>query len=73
MKPINYTKMSDQQLKQYLIEHKNDKEAFYAYLDRKQQQPKQVIIGIDELDSLTSEQQIELITQRIQEKFNVSS
>ncbi len=52
------------------------KEAFYAYLDRKQQQPKQVIISTDELNSLTSEQQIdeqqiELITQRLQEKFNL--
>ena len=41
MKPVNYTNMNDQELKQYLLEHKDNKEAFYAYLDRKQQQPKQ--------------------------------
>ncbi len=69
MKPINYATMSNQELRQYLLEHKDDKEAFYAYLDRKQQSPQQVIIGIDELDTLTPDQQIELITQRLQEKF----
>lgn len=71
MTSVNYTEMSDQELKRYLIDNKDNKEAFYAYLDRKQQQPKQVIIGLDELDSLTPDQQIELITQRLQEKFNL--
>ena len=71
MKSVNYTNMTNQELKQYLLEHKDDKEAFYAYLDRKQQQPKQVMIGVDELDSLTPEQQISLITERLQEKFTL--
>ena len=71
MNPVNYTDMSDQELKQYLLENKDNKEAFYAYLDRKQQQPKQVMIGVDELDFLTREQQVELITQRLQKKFNL--
>lgn len=71
MKPVNYTNMNEQELKQYLLEHKDSKEAFYAYLDRKQQQPKQVLIGVNELDNLTPEQQIELVTQRLQEKFHL--
>ncbi|MDJ0578476.1 hypothetical protein [Crocosphaera sp.] len=71
MKSVNYTNMTNQELKKYLLEHKDDKEAFYAYLDRKKQQPKQVMIGIDELDSLTPEQQISLITERLQEKFTL--
>ncbi len=69
MKPINYATMTNQELRQYLLEQKDDKEAFYAYLDRKQQSPQQAIIGVDELDPLTPAQQIELITQRLQEKF----
>jgi hypothetical protein len=44
---------------------------FYAYLDRKQQQPKQVIIDVNELETLTTEQKIELLTQRLQERFNL--
>ena len=71
MKPFNYADMNDQELKQYFLEHKDNKEAFYAYLDRKQQHPKQVLIGVKELDPLTPEQQIELITQRLQEKFHL--
>ncbi len=71
MKSVNYTNMTNQELKQYLLEHKDDKEAFYTYLDRKQQQPKQLMIGVDELDSLTPEQQISLITERLQEKFTL--
>lgn len=71
MNPLNYINMSDLELKQYLLEHKDNKEAFYAYLDRKQQHPKQVLIGVDELDTLTPDQQIELITQRLQEKFHL--
>lgn len=71
MKSVNYTNMTNQELKQYLLEHKDDKEAFYAYLDRKQQQHKQVMIGVDELDSLTPEEQIALITERLQEKFTL--
>ena len=71
MKPVNYDNMNEQELKQYLLEHKDNKEAFYAYIDRKQQKPKEVIIGVNELDTLTPDQQIELIAQRLQEKFNL--
>ncbi|MGK7943927.1 MAG: hypothetical protein AB4058_05610 [Microcystaceae cyanobacterium] len=71
MKQINYANMSDQELKQYLLEHKDNKDAFYAYVDRKQQHPKQVIIGVNELETLTTEEKIDLLTQRLQARFNV--
>jgi hypothetical protein len=71
MKQINYANMSDQELKQYLLDHKDNQDAFYAYLDRKQEQPKQVIIKVNELETLTTEQKIELLTQRLQERFNL--
>lgn len=71
MKPMNYANMSDQELKQYLLEHKDNKDAFYAYVDRKQQHPKQVIIGVNELETLTTEEKIDLLTQRLQARFNV--
>ncbi len=59
----DYHQLINQVLQEYIKQNEDDKEAFYAYLDRKQQQPKQVIIEVDELDSLTPDQQIELITQ----------
>ena len=71
MKQVNYSEMSDRELKKYLLQHKDNKDAFQAYFDRKKQQPKQVIIGANELDSLTIEQQIELISQRLQDRFKV--
>jgi hypothetical protein len=71
MSPVNYINMNDRELKQYLLEHKDNKEAFYAYLDRKQQYPQQAIVNINELDSLTLDRQIELIAQRLQEKFHL--
>jgi hypothetical protein len=71
MSPVNYINMNDQELKQYLLEHKDNKEAFYAYLDRKQQYPQQAIVDVNELDTLTPDRQIELIAQRLQEKFNL--
>jgi hypothetical protein len=33
MTKVNYAVMSDQELKQYLLTHKDDQEAFYAYMD----------------------------------------
>ncbi|MFS0513455.1 DUF6887 family protein [Nostoc sp. UIC 10607] len=35
MNQVNYTAMSDQELKSYFLTHKDDKEAFYAYMDRR--------------------------------------
>lgn len=71
MNNLDYVKMSDRELKQYLLSHKDDREAFYAYLDRKHQHPKQTILSVNELETLTSEEKISLIKQRIQEKFGV--
>ncbi len=71
MNPVNYINMSDEELKQYLLEHKDNKEVFQAYLDRKQKHPTRALIGVNELDNLTPEQQIELISQRLQEKFHL--
>ncbi|MEH2291479.1 DUF6887 family protein [Nostoc sp.] len=35
MKKVNYAAISDQELKSYFITYKDDKEAFYAYMDRR--------------------------------------
>ncbi|GAA6614678.1 DUF6887 family protein [Scytonema sp. NUACC26] len=71
MNNVDYTKMSDQELKQYLLNHKDDRDAFYAYLNRKHQHPKQTILSVNELETLTREEKIKLITQRLQERFSV--
>ncbi|EAZ91925.1 DUF6887 family protein [Crocosphaera chwakensis] len=47
MKSNHYTQISNHEFKQYLIKNKDNQEAFYAYLVRKQKQPKDIMIGVD--------------------------
>lgn len=43
MDPINYETMTDAELKDYFLKHRNDRTAFQAYMDRIDQNPRQVI------------------------------
>jgi hypothetical protein len=43
MSHINYDLMSDAELKQYFLRHREDKAALQAYLDRLNQRPRTVI------------------------------
>ena len=48
MSQINYTKMSDKQLKEYFLEHRNDQNALQEYLARRQKKP--VITTVNDSD-----------------------
>jgi len=50
MKQINYAEMSDRELKHYLVKHRDDQEAFYAYLDRRHARSNAVTIELDDPD-----------------------
>ncbi len=50
MKQVDYAAMSDQELKHYLVKHRDDQEAFYAYLDRRQVRPNKPGIALDDPD-----------------------
>ena len=50
MLEINYDQMSDQQLRKYFLEHKNEQSALQAYLKRRNQPPKQVITKVGDSD-----------------------
>ena len=43
MSQINYKNMTDTELKQYFLKHRNHKSALQAYLDRINQNPREVI------------------------------
>ena len=43
MNQINYATMTDAELKDYFLKHRNNKAALQAYLDRINQNPQQVI------------------------------
>ncbi|MGF1673694.1 MAG: hypothetical protein ACFCUV_08425 [Rivularia sp. (in: cyanobacteria)] len=48
MNPVNYTQMSDQQLKKYLIKHRNDQAVLQAYLNRRHQRSNPVIATVND-------------------------
>jgi hypothetical protein len=48
MTKVNYAVMSDQELKQYLLTHKDDQEAFYAYMDRRKSRHRGAAIKLDD-------------------------
>ncbi len=43
MNHINYENMTDTELKKYFLKHRNNKSALQAYLDRINQNPREVI------------------------------
>lgn len=50
MTKANYTAMSDRELKQYILTHRDDQEAFYAYMDRRHSRPDKTAIEFDDPD-----------------------
>jgi quinol monooxygenase YgiN len=50
MSETKYESMSDQELKRYLIEHRDDQEAFYAYMDRRYARSYREAISPDDPD-----------------------
>lgn len=43
MSQVDYSAMSNAELKQYFLKHRGDKAAFQAYLDRINQRPQRII------------------------------
>jgi hypothetical protein len=50
MNQVDYTVMSDVELRQYFLRHREDKDALQAYLDRLGDRPRQVITTVDDPD-----------------------
>jgi hypothetical protein len=48
----NFVAMSKSELKRYLLEHRNDTEAFYALMDKINAEPNQKYYTVDEADML---------------------
>jgi hypothetical protein len=48
MSQVNYDDMSDEQLRKYFLQHRDDKMAFRAYLDRLNQRPREIITTVDD-------------------------
>lgn len=50
MSQINYDSMSNAELKQYFLKHREDQAALQAYLDRINQRPLRIIASPDDPD-----------------------
>ncbi|MBD2608217.1 hypothetical protein H6G81_27810 [Scytonema hofmannii FACHB-248] len=50
MSQVNYDAMSDQELRQHFLRHREDKKALRAYLDRLSDRPRNVITTVDDPD-----------------------
>lgn len=50
MSQVNYTAMSDGELRQYFLLHREDKTALRAYLDRLSDRPRNIITTVDDPD-----------------------
>ncbi|MBW4607978.1 MAG: hypothetical protein KME22_12330 [Hassallia sp. WJT32-NPBG1] len=52
MSELNFDTMSKTELKRYLLEHRNDADAFYALMDKINAEPNQKFYTVDETDVL---------------------
>ncbi|MCM0591648.1 MAG: hypothetical protein HEQ35_22165 [Gloeotrichia echinulata IR180] len=50
MSQIDYAAMSDQKLREYFLEHREDKAALQAYLERRRERSLEVITTVDDPD-----------------------
>ncbi|MGH2412289.1 MAG: DUF6887 family protein [Microcystaceae cyanobacterium] len=50
MSQVNYAAMSDQELKQYFLNHRHDESAFQAYLERRRSHPRAIITKVGDPD-----------------------
>lgn len=50
MRQINYSSMSDEELKQYFLQHCEDQIALETYLNRLSERPYQIITTVDDPD-----------------------
>jgi len=64
-----FDSMSDQELKQYFLEHRDDQEAFHAYLDRRHTRAPKVIIEAGELEALPWDEQVKVTAERMKAHF----
>lgn len=50
MSQVNYAAMSDEELRRYFLQHRDDKIALRTYLDRLNERPHEMITTVDDPD-----------------------
>ena len=68
----NFASMTDQELKQYFLAHRDNQAAFEAYMDRRHSQgQKDPIVRADEIESLSLDEQMNVIGDRLKARFGL--
>lgn len=65
---VDFNQRTDQELKRYMLDHRNDTEAFYAYMDRRHAAPLK-ILSTDEEAKLPFDEYMKLSKKRMREHF----
>ncbi|AFZ33626.1 hypothetical protein Glo7428_5251 (plasmid) [Gloeocapsa sp. PCC 7428] len=65
---VNYNSMTDEELKRYMLDHRDDEKAFYAYMDRRHARPKKALITAEEA-KLPFDEYGSLWDERMREHF----
>jgi hypothetical protein len=50
MNQVNYAAMSDEELRRYFLQHRDDKIALRVYLNRLKDRPREIITTVDDPD-----------------------
>ncbi len=61
---MSFESMSDQELKQYFLQHR-DEDSFHAYMDRRSLRPKRVLMEAGELDHLSFDEKVKIVEERM--------
>ena len=70
MSNVNYQTMSDRELKQYLLTHRDDKIAFETYMDRRHRRKTQnILVEAGEIDNLPFPEQVKIVAERLSQRF----
>ncbi len=65
---IDFNKMTDHELKRYMLEHRDNTGAFYAYMDRRHARSKKVLITAKEA-KLPFDEYMKLSEERMRAQF----
>jgi hypothetical protein len=64
----DFDKMTDQELKRYMIEHRDRDEAFQAYMQRRHARPRKILITAEEA-KLPFDEYMKLSEERMRSHF----
>ena len=67
----DFASMTDQELKQYFLAHRENQAAFEAYMGRHLQGQKNPIVRADEIEHLPLNEQMNVVGDRLKARFGL--